>query len=142
MADALDKENPKAVVGRHKGLMGYERTDRHNGSKYNRFYLPDEVVNAMEFVDEDGNKVEGATYDEALANNNGKKVFQSAPSVTKYHKRTLYDLFYNDFLYDNSKGKVRIKVGEATPVAFKDYELVDLTDDLIRNYADGSLRNL
>ena len=32
------------VVGKHKGLMGYERTDRRNGNKYNRFYLPDEVV--------------------------------------------------------------------------------------------------
>lgn len=139
MEDAL---NGEAVVGRHKGLMGYERTDRHNGSRYNRFYLPDEVVNEMTFVDADGNAVEGATYDEALANNGGLPVFQETPTVTKYHKRTLYDLFYNDFLYDNSKGKIRIKVGDVTPVAFKDYDLVDLTDDLLRPYADGTLRNV
>ena len=119
MQDAM---NGEMVVGRHKGLMGYERTDRHNGSKYNRFYLPDEAVNAMSFVDmESGEAVEGATYDEALRANGGKPVVQMTPAVTKYHKRSLYDLFYNDFLYDNSKGKVRIKVGEATPVAFKDY---------------------
>ena len=139
MEDAL---NGDAVVGRHKGLMGYERTDRHNGSKYNRFYLPDEVVNEMTFVDAEGSPVSGATYDEALANNGGRPVFQETPTVTKYHKRTLYDLFYNDFLYDNSKGKIRIKVGDVTPVAFKDYELVDLTDDLLRPYADGTLRNV
>lgn len=139
MEDAL---NGDAVVGRHKGLMGYERTDRHNGSRYNRFYLPDEVVNEMTFVDADGNAVEGATYDEALANNGGLPVFQETPTVTKYHKRTLYDLFYNDFLYDNSKGKIRIKVGDVTPVAFEDYDLVDLTDDLLRPYADGTLRNV
>ena len=139
MEDAL---NGDAVVGRHKGLMGYERTDRHNGSKYNRFYLPDEVVNGMTFVDAEGSPVSGATYDEALANNGGRPVFQETPTVTKYHKRTLYDLFYNDFLYDNSKGKIRIKVGDVTPVAFKDYELVDLTDDLLRPYADGTLRNV
>ena len=139
MEDAL---NDKAVVGRHKGLMGYERTDRHNGSRYNRFYLPDEVVNEMTFVDAEGNAVEGATYDEALAANNGAPVFQKTPTVTKYHKRTLYDLFYNDFLYDNSKGKIRIKVGDVTPVAFEDYDLVDLTDDLLRPYADGTLRNV
>ena len=139
MEDAL---NGEAVVGRHKGLMGYERTDRHNGSKYNRFYLPDEVVNEMTFVDAEGSPVSGATYDEALANNSGRPVFQETPTVTKYHKRTLYDLFYNDFLYDNSKGKIRIKVGDVTPVAFKDYELVDLTDDLLRPYADGTLRNV
>ena len=140
MEDVLKGE--KEVIGRHKGLMGYERTDRHNGNKYNRFYLPDEVVNEMSFVDEDGNEVEGATYDEALVNAKGKRIMQVAPAVTKYHKRSLYDLFYNDFLYDNSKGKVRIKVGEVTPVAFKDYELVELTDDMIRPYADGSLRNV
>ena len=139
MEDAL---NGDAVVGRHKGLMGYERTDRHNGGRYNRFYLPDEVVNEMTFVDADGNAVEGATYDEALANNGGLPVFQETPTVTKYHKRTLYDLFYNDFLYDNSKGKIRIKVGDVTPVAFEDYDLVDLTDDLLRPYADGTLRNV
>ena len=140
MEDVL--KGDKEVIGRHKGLMGYERTDRHNGNKYNRFYLPDEVVNEMSFVDEDGNEVEGATYDEALVNAKGKRIMQVAPAVTKYHKRSLYDLFYNDFLYDNSKGKVRIKVGEVTPVAFKDYELVELTNDMIRPYADGSLRNV
>lgn len=139
MEDAL---NGESVIGRHKGLMGYERTDRHNGSKYNRFYLPDEVVNEMTFIDDKGNPVEGATYDEALANNGGRPVFQETPTVTRYHKRTLYDLFYNDFLYDNSKGKIRIKVGDVTPVAFEDYELVDLTDDLLRPYADGTLRNV
>lgn len=139
MRDALEGVD---VVGRHRGLMGYERTDRHNGGKYNRFYLPDEVVGGMKFVDAENNPVEGATYDEALAANNGAPVFQVEPTVTKYHKRTLYDLFYNDFLYDNSKGKIRIKVGDVTPVAFEDYDLVDLTDELLRPYADGTLRNV
>ena len=140
MEEAL---NGKEVVGRHRGLMGYERTDRHNGSKYNRFYLPDEVVGGMKFIDAEGKEVKGATYDEALMNNGGAPVFQVEPTVTKYHTRTLYDLFYNDFLYDNSKGKIRIKVGEATPVVFKDYTLVNITEDAqLRPYADGSLRNL
>lgn len=147
--DALDKGAD--VIGRHKGLMGYERTDRHNGSRYNRFYLPDEAVNGMKFIfvneEDEEQEVERTftNYDEALAfakQNSYRIVAQDAPTVTKYHKRTLYDLFYNDFLYDNSKGKIRIKVGEVTPVAFKDYELVDLQDELIRPYADGSLRNI
>ncbi len=149
MEDAL---NGDAVVGRHKGLMGYERTDRHNGSRYNRFYLPDEAVNGMNFLFVNATTGEDvvvedvfANYDEALAyaDKEGLKVVaQSAPTVTKYHKRTLYDLFYNDFLYDNSKGKIRIKVGDVTPVAFVDYDLVNLTDDLLRPYADGTLRNV
>ena len=130
-------------VGRHKGLMGYERTDRHNGSMYNRFYLPDEVVGGMEFVDAEGKKVNGANYDEALLNNNGKPVFQKTPAVTKYHKRSLYDLFYNDFLYDNSKGKIRVRMTEdVTPVVFSDYELVELDENNMRLYADGTLRNV
>ena len=148
--DALDKDAD--VIGRHKGLMGYERTDRHNGSRYNRFYLPDEAVNGMKFIfvnaetdEEEEVDLTFANYDEALAYAKAhtlRVVAQDAPAVTKYHKRTLYDLFYNDFLYDNSKGKIRIKVGEVTPVAFKDYELVNLEDELIRPYADGSLRNI
>ena len=142
----LNEENGRiqnGSVGRHKGLMGYERTDRHNGSKYNRFYLPDEVVGGMTFVDANGKPVEGATYDEALINNGGAPVFQKTPAVTKYNKRSLYDLFYNDFLYDNSKGKIRIRMTEdVTPVGFSDYELVKLTDETIRPYADGTLRNV
>lgn len=145
MEEALRDENPKALVGRHKGLMGYERTDRRNGSKYNRFYLPDEAVNGMKFELEDGSVIEAANYDaaiEAAAEKGLRVVSQAAPEVTKYHKRTLYDLFYNDFLYDNSKGKVRIQVGKAEPVAFENYELVPMTDKLLRPYADGTLRNV
>lgn len=149
MEEAL--ETGKQVVGRHKGLMGYKRTDRHNGAQYNRFYLPDEVVNSMSFsfVDATGAPAEVdetfANYDEALAyaaENDLRVVDQTAPEVTKYYDRTLYDLFYNDFLYDNSKGKIRIKVGSATPVTFQNYKLVPLTDALLKPYADGSLRNV
>jgi len=162
-------------VGRHKGLMGYERTSRHNGDKYNRFYLPDEVVNGMVFeYSEDGGEtwteIDPSTtidynkqqadgtyataqgpvdnYDSALQylkaqNKEDAIIRQVKPSVTKYHKRTLYDLFYNDFLYDNSKGKIRIRVSEdVTPVTMIDFEPVELTDDNIRVYADGTLRNV
>lgn len=149
MEEAL--EGTKSVVGRHRGLMGYERTDLHNGSRYNRFYLPDEAVGSMKFnfVNADGEAEvvdeEFANYDEALAyaiENGLRIVNQASPSVTQYHGRTLYDLFYNDFLYDNSKGKIRIKVGSAEPMAFNNYNLVPLTDALMRPYADGTLRNV
>ena len=142
------------TVGRHKGLMGYERTSRHNGDKYNRFYLPDEVVNDMKFQqidpeldptdDANWQDLDGANYDEALQNaTEGFVIRQINPTVTKYHKRTLYDLFYNDFLYDNSKGKIRIRVSEdVEPVVMIDFEPVELTDDNMRLYADGTLRNV
>lgn len=137
------------VVGRHKGLMGYERTDRRNGNKYNRFYLPDEVVNGMSFeYSEDGGKTWSADtetyadYDEAEAAHPGAILRQSDPQVTRYMGKTLYDLFYNDFLFDNSKGKIHIRVGEAEPVVFKNGQLVSAKKEDLKLYADGTLRNL
>jgi len=170
-------------VGRHKGLMGYNREDRNNngstsGNRYNRFYLPDEVVNNMVFeYSEDGgetwteitsadtftyNKVksdgtiESATgivdnYDSALQylKSQGKEdaiIRQVKPAVTKYHRRTLYDLFYNDFLYDNSKGKIRIRVAEGDnlePVVMEDFAPVAIDDKHeVKVYTDGTVRNL
>ena len=104
------------ATGSHYGLMGYERVERNNnGEIRNRYYLPDEVVN----VDESGN----------------------TPEVVQYMKKSLYDLFYNDFLFDNSKGKVHIKVGSIEPVriaANGDYKALDTIpvcglDDSVRN---------
>ncbi len=110
------------VTGRHYGLMGYERTQRHDsdgvnaGEKRNRFYLPDEAVKPVENV-----------------------------KVTQYMKKSLYDLFYNDFLFDNSKGKITIKVGTAVPVQIaSDGSYVEIED--MANYPvnsmDGSLSAL
>ena len=83
------------MTGSHYGLMGYERTDRKDGSVKNRFYLPDDVVNSVDETE-----------------------------VTQYMKKSLYDLFYDDFLYDQSKGKVTIKVGTAAVAGFdKDGQL-------------------
>ena len=140
-------------TGRHRGLMGYERTDRRNGNKWNRFYLPDEAVVPMTFEQStDGGETwseipSATTYDEALkAADEDAIIRQSKPSVTTYHKRSLYDLFYNDFLYDNSKGKIRIRVAaddDITPVVFKNYELVKIDgDNPAKKYADGSVRNV
>lgn len=146
--DWSSDEIEEGVTGSHKGLMGYKRTDRRDGSTYNRFYLPDEVVNDQTFETFDvktGDVVAtGFTdYDEAFASlNEGQRVRQTNPEVTKYMGKTLYDLFYNDFLFDNSKGKIHIKVGEATPVVFKRGQLVDATKDDLKLYSDGTLRNI
>ena len=56
--------------------------------------------------------------------------------------KTLYDLFYNDFLFDNSKGKIHIRVGKAEPVVFKKGQLVSAKKEDLKLYADGTLRNL
>ena len=141
-------------VGRHRGLMGYERTDRRNGSTYNRFYLPDDVVNGMafEYTTDGGvtwtDVADATTYDEAVQATmtiDNAIVRQKTPNVTKYNKRTLYDLFYNDFLYDNSKGKIRIRVSsDVTPVMFVDFEPVEIDGTNVKPqaYADGTIRNI
>ena len=75
-------------TGKHAGMMGYARANKNkDGQIENRLYLPDEVVDSVNDV-----------------------------KLTSYFKKSLYDLFYNDFLFDQSKGKVTIKVGEAKPV--------------------------
>lgn len=126
------------AVGSHTGLMGYEREDRRNGNSVNRFYLPDEVVNGMQF------QVEGSdtlynTYEEAVRESKGAKVSQAAPEVVRYMKTSLYDLFYNDGLFDQSKGKVHINVGTIEPVKFVGRELV--AADALTTHADGTVRN-
>jgi len=125
-------------TGRHRGLMGYERIDRNeNGAQNNRYYLPDESVTVQgqalakvqQYVDEAGVRY----YDDGTGNyykvNDASKTIYTPvgtpkpigkgvvePIVTQYMKKTLYDLFYNDFLYDNSKGKITICMGQAIPV--------------------------
>jgi hypothetical protein len=69
------------ATGEHYGLMGYERENRNDSGKAEKRYY---------------------LPDDAI---------QGTPDVTQFMKKSLYDLFYNDFLYDNSKGKVHIKVG-------------------------------
>ena len=101
------------ITGSHKGLMGYERTNRNTGEVEKRFYLPDEVVNS------------GAT-------------------VVQFMEKSLYDLFYNDFLFDQSKGKVTIHVGGAAAVVMTAGGISPVTGTL-ETYAqhnDGTIRNL
>ena len=152
--DWSSDEIADGVVGKHKGLMGYERTDRRNGNKYNRFYLPDEVVGdmAFEYFDEDAQAwVSGDTtypsYDHAYDAINeahpGAKIRQTGPRVSRYMHKTLYDLFYNDFLYDNSKGKIHIKVTDVAPMMFDRGRLVEMESAAdARLYADGTVRNI
>ena len=140
-------------TGRHFGLMGYERRQRHDSSYYseydadgnptnlqevkagerrNRFYLPDEVVKPVQ-VEE---------TDPVTGERTGS---YTTPKVTQYMKKTLYDLFYNDFLFDNSKGKITIKIGSAVPVQIApdgSYVEIENMADYPVNSMDGSLSAL
>ena len=139
-------------VGKHYGLMGFEREER-NGSlaERNRYYLPDEAINEIAYsvYDNRGEFIKGGlSFDQAKAEkaeNDSYVIRQDTPQVTQYMKKTLYDLFYNDFLYDNSKGKIHINVGTATPVVFNfKGELEDLDSGATFPVygADGTVRNV
>lgn len=150
-------------TGSHYGLMGYERSDRNmrrtanaDGSpnmvdpagnpinvpyQHNRYYLPDEVVvdipdDVLAVATGTEPAVVGRTVNTAINNN---------PQVVQYYQKSLYDLFYDDFLYDNSKGKVTIRVGNAAAVVLDGYgnwtEVADLST-YPQSGLDNSLRNV
>lgn len=151
-------------TGRHRGLMGYERIDRNeNGAQNNRYYLPDESVTVQgqalakvqQYVDEAGVRY----YDDGAGNyykvNDASKTAYTPvgtpkaigmgvvePIVTQYMKKTLYDLFYNDFLYDNSKGKITICMGQAIPVQIAPDGSYQTLKSIPVYAQDGSVRSL
>lgn len=123
-ADILDADGlyRDGAVGRHAGLDGIARRQRNkNGEIQNRYSLPDDVVEPV--------------------NNNG----EITPRVPEYMKKTLYDLFREDFLFDNSKGKVTLKVGTASVVSIGmdgDYHSVDSVDKIDTDAQSGSVKEL
>ena len=144
------------TTGRHKGLMGYDRINRNKeGRQEPRYYLPDETVAELDknkwYVPQLGQTPENAkAYDLALADATASGLTvtalrQAGPEVTQYFKKSLYDLFYNDFLYDNSKGKVTIKVGNATPCVLTPTGIQEFTGGLnnyLKSGFDGTIRNI
>ena len=147
------------TTGRHKGLMGYDRVNRNQGGRIDpRYYLPDETINELEkkFVkinpaieageDEyaDGYALAQAVKEDPTIPATNYR--QAGPEVTQYFQKSLYDLFYNDFLYDNSKGKVTIKVGAAVPVMLTPMGIRPFGADNLNLYFksgfDGTVRNV
>ena len=134
------------TVGRHKGLMGYDRTNRNkDGRQEPRYYLPDEVINELENSWVFSGQSYSA-YSEALsaateAGFPGTAIRQAGPEVTQYFQKSLYDLFYDDFLYDNSKGKVTLHVGKAEAVELTPFGFKEATTPKLCGY-DGTVRNV
>jgi hypothetical protein len=144
------------TTGSHKGLMGYDRINRNKeGRQEPRYYLPDETVAELDknkwYVPQLNETVaDAADYATALgkaeaAGLSAAALRQAGPEVTQYFKKSLYDLFYNDFLYDNSKGKVTIKVGNATPCVLTPTGIQEFTgglDNYLKSGFDGTIRNI
>lgn len=116
------------TTGSHYGLMGYERIDRRNGEVNKRYYQPDELVSLTPLAESE------------------------KPEVVKYHKKSLYDMFYNDGLFDQSKGKIHIKQGEIEPMYLDfdgEFHNVNETRTIngieckhVATHQDGTLRNI
>ncbi len=155
--------NPGDIIdgttGKHKGLMGYDRVNRNEGGRIDpRYYLPDETVNELEsqFVKinpaiEAGEEsyADGYALREAIKADPtipATNYRQAGPEVTRYFEKSLYDLFYDDFLFDNSKGKVTIRVGGALPVMLTPGGVRPFRGDNVNQYFrsgfDGTIRNI
>ena len=143
------------ATGRHTGLMGYDRVNRNKEGRVEpRYYLPDETIAQLTnqwyipVLDPDM-VTRYATFEAAKTAAEAEGLTAEAirrvgPEVTHYFEKSLYDLFYNDFLYDNSKGKVTIKVGEAALVTLTPGGIVPFSgsmNDYPKSGFDGTLRN-
>ena len=133
---ALLNEEPEYpttdAYGRHTGIMGSQRVQRNDGGKpVNKFHLPDEVINLGQDTAKDGFEQQYTFKDNAF----------QLPKVTTYLKKTLYDLFYNDGLYDASKGNAHIQIGTNAYVGTYDFATNTFTEGtLTSSNVDGKIR--
>lgn len=149
-ADAFDENGmPKdGATGSHKGLMGYNRVNRNKeGAVEPRYYLPDDVVNGLtnKWVDTKTGTEYDTIEDAKRAGVDPTQLRKGGPDLVSYFEKSLYDLFYNDFLFDNSKGKINIKVGGASVVQMTPMGVQPFTGDLSTyktNSADATVRNI
>ena len=149
-ADKNSQDIFDGTVGRHKGLMGYDRTNRNKeGRQEPRYYLPDEVIDDLSAntwtVGASANTYSSYSAATAAADANNvpyTAIRQAGPEVTKYFQKSLYDLFYDDFLYDNSKGKVTLHVGDAKAVQLTPSGFETLSGTPKVCGYDGTVRNV
>ena len=110
------EELTDGMTGEHKGLMGYNRVNKNK----------DGEVEPRYYLPDD--------------------VVNGTPSVVKYYEKSLYDLFYNDFLFDNSKGKVNIRVVDTVKFGKLTHEgmttVATAEEAKVINGLDNTVRNL
>lgn len=98
-------------VMRHAGMMGANVLDRNNsGNTKTQYFLPDSIIPAS-----------GAT-------------------IPTYIQKAVYDLYYDDFLYDNSKGAIHINVTNQAiaPASLQDNGTFVTSGVTFTNLADGN----
>lgn len=75
-----------------------------------------------------------------------EEVYSEGRPSTPFMEKTLYDLYYNDGLFDNSKGKITLMTSDTADVSiasamFKDGALTT-TGVTYKEHADGGVRNV
>ena len=85
------------TVGRHRGLMGYDRVNKNKqGAVEPRYYLPDEVINDLQEKYYDVTVGTGVSYssvtEAVTAGRTATNLRKFGPEVTQYFQKSLYDL--------------------------------------------------
>ena len=86
---------------------------------------------------------EAATALNGNANNSSLPATSPQPAATTYESKSLYDLYYNDGLFDKSKGAATIVTGSTRSVELSDGTYSDITPGTAAQAAlaaDGSIR--
>lgn len=113
------------VNGAHFGMMGAELDNRNKTPK------------------ESGEGFDNATVKRAYV----PGAATNTP-LPKYMEKSLYDLYYDDFLYDQSKGKITINVGTGKVGNFVDGKFVAIDSGIANTPTapkvsfDGTVRNI
>jgi len=150
---------------KHTGLMGYNRHDRNfqnpgkavfdpltntfSGQKQglynNRFYLPDEVITGTPSNEKPIPTWQTLDADNTFPADPTNLDDRNKPVVTRYMQTSLYDLFYDEFLYDHSKGRAWVKISDMVEVVQlnnkRTFDLLAPGADFIESREDGSIRN-
>ena len=131
----------------YKGELVYVDTNLYKASDSTLILTAGTNLTLTEGTDGSGNKILTIAGSDAgtaagVYQYVGKGVVK--PTVTQYMKKTLYDLFYDDFLFDNSKGKITITVSGVKQIVELNSmgQTVPVTGDLALNPNDGSLSSI
>ena len=84
---------------------------------------------------------------ETVANATVKRAYVPGASadvaLPKYMEKSLYDLYYDDFLFDQSKGKITVNAGTGTVGNFVGGKFTALgASGVVKPSSDGTVRNI
>lgn len=103
------------------------------------FYYYPKISERTEITDENGN-VTAMGHTSPHARNTATCVGANCPDTTYANCKSLYDRYYDDNLYDHSRGKYEIITATGSPVQIDD-EGCTVEAQTLKVHQDGSIRN-